>query len=244
MALNLNGSYLILERIIYIMKIVVLVLFALVLAVFSSPEEQVAEGETYTQMYPFAQRAFFYYPAGAASYLSRLTPPSSVDFVNSPYDAAAAPVAPVQDMMRPAAYFVPASDLLSMPYPAKADQEVDEKAAMKHLEMLKELHDHLEKTEQRFLVPSISMAGNAVTLSTNAFVSMLNKLSKTVTKVVTTTVFVTSENPTTTETLTTTDILTNTTTIIDTTTVDVITTTTTTLEPITTVTTITSTILP
>lgn len=222
------------------MKNVIIVLFAL--AVLGSAEEQMAssgEGETYTQLYPFAQRAFFYYPAGAGSYLSRLTPPSPIDFVNNPFDAAAGPT-PAQDMIRPA-YFVPASDLLTMPYPTSSDQEADEKAAMKHLEMLKELHDHLEKTEQRLLVPSISMAGNAVTLSTNAFVSMLQKLSKTVTKIVTTTIFSCS-----TTNILTTDITTTDSPVIDTTTTttDITTsqTTTTANLPSTTVTTITSTL--
>ncbi|XP_057378618.1 uncharacterized protein LOC130700652 [Daphnia carinata] len=170
----------------------VVFIFAALLAVLGSAEESMESGETFVQDDPFAQRAFFYYPTGAGGFLNRAaTPPqSAIDFVDSPFDIA--PQASAQDMVpNPAAYFVPTSDLLAMPYPSKIDQEADEKAAMKHLEMLKGLHDELEKTEEKFLKPSMSFGGNAVTLPTNAFMSLLHKLSKTVTKTVVTTQFTT-----------------------------------------------------
>lgn len=170
------------------MKNVMFILAAVLLAVLGSAEESLESSETLTQDYPFAQRAFFYYPTGAGGFLNRVaTPPqSSVDFVDSSFDIT--PESSTQDKVtNPVAYFVPTSDLLTMPYPSKSDQEADEKAAMKHLEMLKGLHDELEKTEEKFLKPSMSFGGSAVTLPTNAFMSLLHKLSKTVTKTVVTT---------------------------------------------------------
>ncbi|KAI9563859.1 hypothetical protein GHT06_011326 [Daphnia sinensis] len=170
----------------------VMFIFAALLVVLVSADESLESGETFTQDDPFAQRAFFYYPTGAGGFLNRpaAPPQPSVDFVDSPFDIAPQPSA--QDMAaNPAAYFVPTSDLLAVPYPSKSDQEADEKAAMKHLEMLKDLHDELEKTEEKFLKPSMSFGGNAVTLPTNAFMSLLHKLSKTVTKTVVTTQFAT-----------------------------------------------------
>ncbi len=169
------------------MKTAITIFAACVLVVLSATEEEPATtGETFTQTYPFAQRAFFYYPAGAGGYFNRPgQAPGSVDFVGNPYEA---DVTTAQDMVRPAAFFVPTSDLLTMPYPSKNDQEADEQAAMKHLEMLKELHDQLENSEQRFLLPSISMMGNGVNIPTTNFLALLNRLSKTVTKVITTTI--------------------------------------------------------
>lgn len=170
------------------------------LAVLSSPEEVIesTDSETFTQLFPLSQRAFFYYPTGAGGYFNRPTIPaaSSVDFINNPYDTAASPTA--QDMIRPAAYFVPAADLLSMPYPSKIDQEEEEKAAMKHLEMLKELHDQLENNEQRFMgnmMPSFSLGGNAVTMPTNSLLALLRKFTKTVTKTVLSTVSTCASTP-------------------------------------------------
>lgn len=184
------------------MKNVCMIIFAsLLVMVLSSPQEPLLESsETFTQVYPLAERAFFYYPNGAGGYLNRGgNPASSVDFADNPFETAAGSSS--QDMvLNPAAYFVPTSDLLAMPYPSKIDQETDERAAMKHLEMLKELHDQLENSEQKFLKPSLSFGGNGVTLPMNAFVSMLHKLSKTITKTVTTTtiqlttVFVSTSN--------------------------------------------------
>ena len=183
------------------MKNVCMIIFAsLLVMVLSSPHEPLESSETFTQVYPLAERAFFYYPNGAGGYLNRGgNPASSVDFADNPFETAA--TSSSQDMvLNPAAYFVPTSDLLAMPYPSKIDQETDERAAMKHLEMLKELHDQLENSEQKFLKPSLSFGGNGVTLPMNAFVSMLHKLSKTITKTVTTTtielttVFVSTSN--------------------------------------------------
>nr|CAH0102932.1 unnamed protein product [Daphnia galeata] len=183
------------------MKNVCMIIFAsLLVMVLSSPQEPLESSETFTQVYPLAERAFFYYPNGAGGYLNRGgNPASSVDFADNPFETAAGSSS--QDMvLNPAAYFVPTSDLLAMPYPSKIDQETDERAAMKHLEMLKELHDQLENSEQKFLKPSLSFGGNGVTLPMNAFVSMLHKLSKTITKTVTTTtiqlttVFVSTSN--------------------------------------------------
>ncbi|XP_046449282.1 integumentary mucin C.1-like [Daphnia pulex] len=169
------------------MKNACMIIFA-GLVVLGSAEEPLDSSETFTQVYPFAERAFFYYPTGAGNLFNRAgNPAPSVDFDDNPFDAAAATSS--QDI--PAAYFVPTSDLLSMPYPSRSDQEADEKAAMKHLEMLKELHDKLESSEQKFLKPSLSFGGNGVTLPMNAFVAMLQKLSKTVTKTVITTQFTT-----------------------------------------------------
>lgn len=169
------------------MKNACMIIFA-GLVVMGSTEEPLDSSETFTQVYPFAERAFFYYPTGAGNLFNRAgNPAPSVDFDDNPFDAAAATSS--QDI--PAAYFVPTSDLLSMPYPSRSDQEADEKAAMKHLEMLKELHDKLESSEQKFLKPSLSFGGNGVTLPMNAFVAMLQKLSKTVTKTVITTQFTT-----------------------------------------------------
>jgi hypothetical protein len=179
-----------------------MIIFAslLVMVLSSSAQEPLESSETFTQVYPLAERAFFYYPNGAGGYLNRGgNPASSVDFADNPFETAAGSSS--QDMvLNPAAYFVPTSDLLAMPYPSKIDQETDERAAMKHLEMLKELHDQLENSEQKFLKPSLSLGGNGVTLPMNAFVSMLHKLSKTITKTVTTTtiqlttVFVSTSN--------------------------------------------------
>lgn len=184
------------------MKNVCMIIFAslLVMVLSSSAQEPLESSETFTQVYPLAERAFFYYPNGAGGYLNRGgNPASSVDFADNPFETAAGSSS--QDMvLNPAAYFVPTSDLLAMPYPSKIDQETDERAAMKHLEMLKELHDQLENSEQKFLKPSLSLGGNGVTLPMNAFVSMLHKLSKTITKTVTTTtiqlttVFVSTSN--------------------------------------------------
>lgn len=184
------------------MKNVCMIIFAslLVMVLSSSAQEPLESSETFTQVYPLAQRAFFYYPNGAGGYLNRGgNPASSVDLADNPFEAAAGSSS--QDMvLNAAAYFVPTSDLLAMPYPSKIDQETDERAAMKHLEMLKELHDQLENSEQKFLKPSLSFGGNGVTLPMNAFVSMLHKLSKTITKTVTTTtiqlttVFVSTSN--------------------------------------------------
>lgn len=171
------------------MKNACMIIFAgLLLVVLGSAEEPLDSSETFTQVYPFAERAFFYYPTGAGNLFNRAgNPAPSVDFDDNPFDAATATSS--QDI--PAAYFVPTSDLLAMPYPSRSDQEADEKAAMKHLEMLKELHDKLESSEQKFLKPSLSFGGNGVTLPMNAFVAMLQKLSKTVTKTVITTQFTT-----------------------------------------------------
>lgn len=184
------------------MKNVCMIIFAslLVMVLSSSAQEPLESSETFTQVYPLSERAFFYYPNGAGGYLNRGgNPASSVDFADNPFETAAGSSS--QDMvLNPAAYFVPTSDLLAMPYPSKIDQETDERAAMKHLEMLKELHDQLENSEQKFLKPSLSFGGNGVTLPMNAFVSMLHKLSKTITKTVTTTtiqlttVFVSTSN--------------------------------------------------
>lgn len=184
------------------MKNVCMIIFAslLVMVLSSSAQEPLESSETFTQVYPLAERAFFYYPNGAGGYLNRGgNPASSVDFADNPFETAAGSSS--QDMvLNPAAYFVPTSDLLAMPYPSKIDQETDERAAMKHLEMLKELHDQLENSEQKFLKPSLSLGGNGVTLPMNAFVSMLHKLSKTITKTLTTTtiqlttVFVSTSN--------------------------------------------------
>lgn len=173
-----------------IMKHIVMVFSALVLSATSLPNEPtLTNSETFTQVYPFAQRAFLYYPVGSGGIFNRPVQqnPSSEDLIATPFTDEAKETT-IQDMIRPAGYFVPASDVLSMPYPSADDQETEERAAMKHLEMLKDLHDQLENSEERFLMPSISMAGNAVTLSTTSFMSMLQKLSKTVTKTIVTTV--------------------------------------------------------
>lgn len=171
------------------MKNIIFIFAALLVAVLgSSSEEMLDSSETFTKAYPFAQRAFFYYPTGSEGYVNREgnPAPSSVDFMDNPFNTV--PESKAQEMMpNPAAYFVPTSDLLAMPYPSRSDQEADEKAAMKHLEMLKGLHDELEKSEEKFLKPSMSFGGSAVTLPTNAFMSLLHKLSKTVTKTVITT---------------------------------------------------------
>ena len=172
------------------MKHIVMVFSALVLSAMSLPNEPtLTNSETFTQVYPFAQRAFLYYPVGSGGIFNRPVQqsPSSEDLIATPFTDEAKETT-IQDMIRPAGYFVPASDVLSMPYPSADDQETEERAAMKHLEMLKDLHDQLENSEERFLMPSISMAGNAVTLSTTSFMSMLQKLSKTVTKTIVTTV--------------------------------------------------------
>ena len=171
----------------------ILVFAACIVAVLSSAEEEPTVDKTsdiFTQTYPFAKRAFFYYPAGAGGYFNRPAQ-SPVDLPGNPYEG---DVTTTQDMIRPA-YFVPASDLLTMPYPSKSEQEADEEAAMKHLEMLKELHDQLENSEQRFLLPSISMMGNGVNIPTANFLALLTRLSKTVTKVVTTFITVTTNCP-------------------------------------------------
>ena len=171
----------------------ILVFAACIVAVLSSAEEEPTVDKTsdiFTQTYPFAKRAFFYYPAGAGGYFNRPAQ-SPVDLPGNPYEG---DVTTTQDMIRPA-YFVPASDLLTMPYPSKSEQEADEEAAMKHLEMLKELHDQLENSEQRFLLPSISMMGNGVNIPTANFLALLTRLSKTVTKVVTTFITVTTSCP-------------------------------------------------
>lgn len=170
----------------------IIVFSALLLAVVCSPEEVMErdDSETFTQFFPLSQRAFFYYPTGAGGYFNRPAIPSTppVDFIDNPFETAVPSTA--QDMIRPAAFFVPASDLLTMPYPSKIDQEDDEKSAMKHLEMLKELHDQLENNEQRFMgtMPSFALGGNAVTMPTNSLLALLKKFTKTVTRTVLSTV--------------------------------------------------------